>query len=346
MDVGQVQGSIHQKAMQSASEPGVKAPSLTPAATPAALPETPGFIPASVTERSISSLVTAAALPDTPLSASIIAFARFFSLPLKPELLAALRQAVIRQSAGRSAELDKPDRAGKTGELPSLKALSLKTFALAAAAAAGKGAELSPKGLEAYAYAIAAADPEQDKQDKQGRHKRHKGQKKEEIPSTHLSAVELKKILPEAAEKDPLLAIMNRLPCKNGKHWIVLPFTVNDKGRSFKVTLRILAGAHGGGSEMADHLTLDIAEDDKRWLFVQKQRENTACDCAVGNLAVYLKPQPSAAFIKTFTQTLSRAVNIPEDLITVSGYTDTFAFETDYGNELLQDLLRTVNEAV
>jgi len=238
--------------------------------------------PSSVTQtvpRSISSLISAAGLPADKLSASIVSFAKFFSLPLKPELLKNIRQQAF--EAAPNAALPEPvpaaeDKEPKTG----IVFKNREALSLAAAAAESKGVELQPKSLEEYAQAV---DPDwrrrQDSEQGEQRGKRKRGDgEKEEAPlqkTAAISAAGLEKMALEGAGKDTLLAILNRLPGKDGKRWVVLPFDFSDNGREFKVSLRILLET-GKTINRADCMALDIAirdikekdKTDKRRLFV------------------------------------------------------------------------------
>ncbi|GHV74374.1 hypothetical protein AGMMS49940_16760 [Spirochaetia bacterium] len=77
-------------------------------------------------------------LPRDKLSSSLLSFMQFFSLPLDPKLIQRLRQEVL------SLNLMPGDR--------------IRSGALAAAAAAGKGLTLSTEALEKYAAAIAGEE--------------------------------------------------------------------------------------------------------------------------------------------------------------------------------------------
>jgi hypothetical protein len=61
------------------------------------------------------------------------------------------------------------------------------------------------------------------------------------------------------AAQDPLLGILNRLPGKDGKRWIVLPFSLE----GLDVCLRILLA--GGRAEL---MGLDIRDEEEVWRFV------------------------------------------------------------------------------
>jgi len=293
--------------------------------------------------RSISSLISAAGLPADKLSASIISFARFFSLPLKPELLKNIRQQAF--EAAPNASLPEPTPAEEEGEPKSgLVFKNREALSLAAAAAEGKGVELQPKGLEAYAQAV---DPDWRRQDgeqgeQRGKRKREDSEKGE-VPlqkTGAISAASVEKMALEGAGKEPLLEILNRLPGKDGKRWVVLPFGFSENGREFKVSLRILLVA-GKTLNRADCMALDIAVRDiiengkteKRMLFVLEP---------ANRLSVCLKPEISKKEQAELARELSALLEIAPGRIFIKEKTDAFPFEADFGN----DLLRSIDEAV
>jgi hypothetical protein len=96
-----------------------------------------------VTQNRVFSLLSSLGLPRDSLSASIVSFARFFSLPLEPELLAEVRRQTIASGAAANPG------GGKNREALSLAAL----------AATDKGLRLSAAALEEYSAAINGEAP-------------------------------------------------------------------------------------------------------------------------------------------------------------------------------------------
>jgi hypothetical protein len=325
------------------SKPAAQSSTQTAKSAIAAVSKTP---PSSVTQtvpRSVSSLISAAGLPADKLSASIISFARFFSLPLKPELLKNIRQQAF--EAAPNASLPEPTTAAEDSEPKSgIVFKNRETLSLAAAAAEGKGVELQPKGLEAYAQAV---DPDWRRQDsEQGDHRgkrKREDSEKEEAPlqkTAAISAAGVEKMALEGAGKEPLLAIINRLPGKDGKRWVVLPFEFSDKGREYKVSLRILLDTEKTANR-ADCMALDIAVRDivesgkteKRRLFVLEPKNR---------LSVYLQPEISKKEQAELVRELSALPGIAPERIFIKAKTEEFPFEAELGN----DLLRSIDEAV
>jgi hypothetical protein len=288
--------------------------------------------------RSASALIAAAGLPVDKLSASIISFSRFFSLPLKPELMAAMRHQTLAHpsAAANAAAENAPDSI--------LAAKSREALSLAVAAAESKGVELHPKGLEAFAEAI---DPDwQKRQDpdghgQRGRQNNNRHQQEEEN-APNITAASLKQMALESAEKNPLLAILNQLPGKNCRRWIVLPFSFDEGGREFKVSLRILLEADQSPNHTACMaaacVALDIAEAERHWLFALE----SANGLPAKRLAVYLQPELPPEAHAPFARELSELMQIPLERISIRNRAESFPCESGGAD----DLLRSVNEAV
>ena len=308
----------------------------------------------SKTASSISSLISSLGLPSDKLSASIISFSRFFSLPLKPELLASIRQQAFtqlhlqrsfqQQTSAFCNEVPRaevqPDPAKQAlTEKSSDSAVNIKTrevFSLAAAAAESKGVELLPKGLETFAESI---DPEWQKRQGSGdkhrqRNKNQNEQKDEDAPvkTGALSASGLKQLALESSEKIHLLSLLNKLPNKNGQRWIVLPFDFSDNGRDFRVSMRILLGSPGHGEALNRSvlMALDITQlpalandgSEKSWLFVMEAANNR-----MARISVYIDPEPHLKTHSAIKQELSNLMGIPAERISVKKRLDSFPCE-------------------
>jgi len=200
----------------------------------------PSVVPPAVAARSVPALIAAAGLPMDKLSASIVSFARFFSLPLKPELMAAMRRQALAPSAMAPATVAPPTAEGASDL--EIVAKNREALSLAATVAESKGLELDPKGLEQFAEAI---DPDwQKRQDPDERNRKRQRDNSDEqekentVPKTGpLSASGVKEMALSAAEKNPLLAVLNKLPGKNAQRWMAFPFSFNENGREYKVSL-------------------------------------------------------------------------------------------------------------
>jgi len=171
------------------------------AAKPAAnaVSKMPPSAPQQAAMRSVSSLILAAGLPQDKLSASIVSFARFFSLPLKPEVLKHIRQQAFTMTPNAP-----PVAAGEDAAEAGTVFKNREALSLAASAAEGKGVELHTKSLETYAQAI---DPESRRNNEQGdkRGKRDKNNDDHDSEASFLkngaiSAGSLEKTALEGAE--------------------------------------------------------------------------------------------------------------------------------------------------
>jgi len=241
----------------------------------------------SNTPRSAASLSAALGLPQDKLSSTIISFARFFSLPLKPQLLANLRryalappsQTANQSSATVNADAAKtvPANANAAGDANASLTTekTRQALSLSAAAAESKGIELTPKGLESYAEAV---DPESRRQNNDHQRRRRNREQDEQAEKTSLkseavkkpqngessstqlfTADSLKKMSLENAEQNQLLEILNGLPCKNGQRWIVLPFDFIEDDKKYSVSMRVLLDDEHSLNR-AVYMALDIIE--------------------------------------------------------------------------------------
>jgi hypothetical protein len=324
--------------------------SKTPSSRAAKVPVSSAPLQAAPS-RSVSSLVSAAGLPQDKLSASIVSFARFFSLPLKPEMLAEIRRhAFASPSAARQAAetqgASPPDAvkhaADENVSDAGAAAKNRQALSLAAAAAESKGAELESEALEKFAEAI---DPDwRRRQDgeRQRRNKNRGGKKEENAPSktAPVTAAGLKELVLQTAlqtpfataEENSLLEIMNRLPGKNGQRWIVLPFNFCEDGREFNVSMRILLEPQRiSGNAVC--MALDISESgesERRWLFMLESAKDRAM-----RLTVCVQPELSLNSHDDFTRDLSCILDIPIRRISVKDFPDDFPCESGRGSELL-----------
>ncbi|MDR1839220.1 MAG: hypothetical protein LBQ93_06530 [Treponema sp.] len=337
-----------------ASEPSAKNVSLKSPSTQAVKAASTQTVKTAAPSaaRSMSSIAASAGLTQDKLSSFIVSFARFFSLPLKPEQLAAIRrQAFASLPAQTSAEKTQFDTvkqttAENTAGRESGSAVAAKNreaLCLAAAAAESKGVELQPKGLESFAQAV---DPDwQKRQDPGGQNKRQRNKDQNEqeenvlFKSGSVNASGLEKTAVEAAEENPLLYIMNRLLRKDGRRWIVLPFDFCEDGRNFRVSMRILLEPDQM-SNRSGFMALDICETgdvDIRRLFVFESANNQ-----VNRLSVFFQPNLSLSAHSSFKRELSRLLEIPLDRVFVKNFDSGFPFEEGFGD----DLLRSIDEEI
>ena len=289
---------------------------------------------AKVIPRTVSS-PAGLGLPVDKLSSSIISFARFFSLPLKPQLLADIRRNAFTPSAANTSAAANINAA----QADSMAAVKFReALSLAAAAAESKGTELQPKGLESYAGAV---DPEKRKRNKDQR--QQDGESLSKVKSSDntrtgsfgeilrdmefVSAEGLKKLFYEKEKKDPLLDILNRLPGKNGQRWIVLPFDFTQGRCDFNVSVRILTD----GSQVSANaccMALDIIIGDQvtgngeRMLFVTEAANNKPV-----KLILYLWQALSEKEQAKIKQELSKAMDIPAERIFINTSEESFPFE-------------------
>jgi hypothetical protein len=313
-------------------------------------------------------------LPQDTLSASIISFARYFSLPLNPGLLAKIRRDALSPEAEKSAAGEALSPKGREGETAKAAAL---------AAAAGKGVGLSPGGLEKYARFLSgqgAADPEPPAPspnpaepeegaagggDEQGgggfRHEGSGGDRREREdeerrtappgetrrtgkPLTAAEAAGAEKLRGQAiaaGEGDPLLNLLNRLPGKNGQRWIVFPFAAAGETGEFRVSLRLLLH-ETPSAHCPDRLVLDVSGGDQqspdlRWLFVLDKPPEGA-----SRLSARFWPPEDERNLISFKKALSRLLLFHPEQINLQNDEIFPLFEADYRNHVLPSVNKEV----
>ena len=292
-------------------------------------------------------------LPGDKLSASIVSFARFFSLPLKPALLADIRRAAFApvfpqtKETSAAANIITADRNAEGDySVSQAKAKFREALSLAAAAAESKGVNLQPRGLELYAEAV---DPHLRRRDTEQRKRRNRDHNQEkqhhrEISGINqLSAESLKKLFYENRENYPLLNILNSLPAKSGtsgeaSRWIVLPFDFTEGERQFSISMRILINNTRAVCMALDIITEDqVSGNGDRFLFVIEDANN-----APARVTLFIREQLPVK-IKShaaLTSQLSQILNIPEDRVFIKTSDESFPYESGFG------ALMTVDEAV
>ena len=349
---------------------------------------------ASNIPRSAASLSAALGLPQDRLSSAIISFARFFSLPLKPQLLANLRRYALAPPSQNANQSSAAEAARANAAVAKTVPANVNTLAvldagdtnasltaektrqavsLSAAAAESKGVELTQEGLESYTEAV---DPESRRQgdDRQRRRRnreqdenaekiflKSEGVKKPQYGESSspqpFTADSLKKMSLENAEQNPLLEILNRLPCKNGQRWIVLPFDFVEDEKKFNVSMRVLldddnlldravcmaldileseniesASEHDGTQEQLS----GEANHERRWLFVTESVNDKLL-----RVSVYIQGEFSQKSHSMFKSELSNLFKIPAEHINIINRTELFPYETSFAENF-----SSIDEAV
>jgi hypothetical protein len=314
--------------------------------------------------RSLAALLGSLGLPADRLSGSIVSFARFFSLPLEPNFLANIR----RQSnlPGQSPQTEQEtEKAGRPAVLPAEADLfrNREALSLAATAAADKGVELSRAGLEDYAAAI---DP--DRRDTGGHEtggedpgdtgnrgasgQNAGGKNRKDGSNAEIDAIiagdslGLKEKLLELGENNPMLDLLNRLPGKNGQRWIVLPFSIVEQGKLYRISLRILLDAGLSSGHLALEITAgpagtDPAAPERRWLF--------ALDRPKGDnprLRLYLWPSAPPKTLKSLGQELAACVGLPPEGVFVQICAQIREESFPFAENSRENVLRSINEEV
>ncbi|MDR3122971.1 MAG: hypothetical protein LBU16_04235 [Treponema sp.] len=216
-------------------------------------------------------------LPRDALSASLLSLAKFFSLPLDTRLMQRLRQQALSLTPPPAKAL--PGNARDNGPQQPDQPLAgpLRSAVLAAAAAAGKGVALSHEALASYAAALAVDDREgeapEDEAEARGGADRD-GERPPEQPEA-APGFPASKNGPGSAlfaerieERLPLLGVLNRIPGRDGRRWITLPFSFESGGAAFNVSLRIALADTNSIPWKAERMALDVKTDQRRWSFM------------------------------------------------------------------------------
>jgi hypothetical protein len=228
----------------------------------------------------------------------------------------------------------------------------LASLALASLAAANKGVELSGEGLREYASALNAAPIDPDRQEGQRQNKRNSGDsKKQKGQNPEIAAIssadmtELKTLILRAAEQNPLLELLNRLPAKNGQRWLVFPFALTDQGEDYRLCLKILLNQAENQrpldqmvGELAGQMALEIEKVgsagenglNRRWLFVINAENNKNL-----RLRVFLEPFVSKKNQKSLISELSKSLEIAPEHINIQNFVDFFPFEQNTQSNVL-----------
>ena len=311
---------------------------------------------AFVSSRSVSALLSSLGLPVDRLSASVLAVARFFSLPLEPGFLAGIRrQAGLPGQAGQASQTGQgaaAERAVAGLELPAGEGVFKfqEALALAAAAAADKGLELTRAGLEEYATAI---DPDRRGDGDGGsgggstggtaggnsggagnrgggRGANADSREDDDCDGETAAAIAgdsaaLREQMLAAGERSPLLALLNRLPGANGQRWIVLPFSFSVQGEQYRIALRILLDAgHNAG-----RLVMEIAKSgasEGRWLFNMDRAKTGA-----PRMEVLLSPPRRKGALKSIGEKLAALLGFPPESVSVQNGAEPFPLAENGG---------------
>ena len=339
----------HDLSVKNNSSSNVKQSSQTvkPSVSAAAVQRSAASVP-------VSSMAAAAGLPQDKISSSIVSFARFFSLALKPQVLADIRRQAFLPAQQVMSANNVPVNQGASGDLSSsLTALKLReTFSLAAAAAESKGVELLPKGLELYAEAV---DPEWEKYSDNEHHSRGKKQQEQKQQDKNdsgkaksgsnpqaesVTAGFLQKMMSEYHDNNPLIEILNRLPAKNGKRWVVLPFNFDKDDNKINVSMRILID-EGFLLNQSACMALDISINnehaaDQRWVFAIEAAGNRPMRLTLYQNCFLAKKEQSEIIHE-----LSGILEILPERISVKNTTESFPYEAAFDDHFL-----SVDEAV
>ncbi|GHV85459.1 hypothetical protein AGMMS50230_10670 [Spirochaetia bacterium] len=345
-------------------------PDTAPAAKNAEIPKSAGEPAAN-----LANLITSLKLPEDKLSRSIIAFARFFSLPLEPKALYTLRQAAL--GPGR-----------KWGE----------AAALAAAAAADKGIQLEENALAEYAAAIDPrpsneretakqankdfsgnrCSPEENQSKGDGETGGNSGggtdsfggegnpdspggqggQSGQGGGSDHggrpgKRAVSLQHTAKAILGEKPLLDLINRIPGKNSR-WVVIPLSFTQEALVFTVSLRILLPGNLAFSGF-ERISADIKvspctgtsgpaapneqEGERRWLITLEWSRQALAGAELSLFSGTKARSFTRAEKERLGAELAKTLGLPPDRVFIRDEAQLF-------NDSRKDHLRSIDETV
>jgi hypothetical protein len=311
-----------------------------------------GKLPGLKAPPSLSGLLASLKLPQDNLSRSVIAFARFFSLPLEPKILTTLRRDALNQPLREAS-------------------------ALGAAAAADKGLELPAAVLKEYAAAIEGNKefglwqllegiPEEGRKDSGeggpgngGQHPQGEtpeggtgqgsfGEKKRErdADSVFPAVPDIQTGIKAMLAEKPVLDFINRIPGKDFQ-WVVLPFSFNQEGVEFTVSLRLLLGRNPPGA-LPERLCADIKvsqpeKEQRRWIItLEKQERMQENEGLQAEVSVFAGDRPinfTNNAKRRLEAALAEALGLPLDKVTAKTAKQLF-------DDSREDLLRPVDEEV
>jgi hypothetical protein len=319
-------------------------------------------------QKTLSGLAQVLGLPKDALSASIISFARYFSLPLDPGLMAKIRRDSLSAAPEASAPAKAPPPEGRDGQ---------SAAALASAAAAAKGLELSRGGLAAYAAALDPGSPDKNSGDPgqsghgdtghspgdgdtgrgssghgdaghspgggaSGNSGQRGGSQDGLDPGDLTQGDKLREKLLNIEGQNPLLNLLNRVPGRNGERWITIPFAFTHENLEYRVSLRILVEETSSrslpGRESPGRLALDISGGDRdrpvlRWFFMY--------DKPLGEeprLKARFWPPEDKKTQKSFQKKLSLLLSLHSDQIEIINDKNLPSFAIDCRDSILPSI--------
>jgi hypothetical protein len=272
-----------------------------------------------VSNKNIASFLALLKLPGDEFSASILSFAKFFSLPLDGPFLGKIRQKALAGQGGSPP--------GKGRDSPPAPGSQFReVLALAAIASSAKGIDLNPQALAAYARSLlhGSAPPEDGEAEAPAKEAEvpegpavaerpgDRGSGEHKAPGKGTPDGPCIRKLALAAQ-DPLLEALNRAPGKDGSRWIVLPFSME----GLDICLRILLA----GSR-ACFMGLDIRDGEGAWRFtVHPDIPGTGDDgeAPPWSLEVSRSPAPAKSRVKALERDLAEFLGLPREKLRVHG---------------------------
>jgi hypothetical protein len=126
----------------------------------------------------------------------------------------------------------------------------------------------------------------------------------------------LRNLARKAEAGEPLLELLNRIPGKDGKYWLVIPIPIEDGGVRLQVTLRLLLAPTAGTPGNVEQMTLGINGDRERWLF--SYRPGAVLQAA-------LWPETGEGERVGLERELAECLGLSPEQVKISGWNPVFA---------------------
>jgi hypothetical protein len=323
-------------------------------------------------------MISVLGIPRDTLSASLVSFLKYFSLPLDTELIRQLRREVLALEGVATLKDETQKEGSPKAGTPGPRR---EAAALAATVARDKGLSLSPEALGEYAAAIGCEDGPEFRRNREARAPSdgeakgpedrrggegppqeagdgaaggHRGsgggrdsggndgteKRRTESGLTEWADGLSPERLREPAAHGGLLDLLNKLPGKNGRRWMVLPFSFAAGGVDFKVSLRILLSDTNAIPWNPERIVLVVKSEGRRWSFMLEKADlgDTSPHFARAEIGVYPPPEKAAVLEEELRNLLKNTV----DHITIGDLSEAALFE-GAGEE---DPLPAINEKV
>ncbi|MDR2144434.1 MAG: hypothetical protein LBP29_08700, partial [Treponema sp.] len=154
-----------------------------------------------------------------------------------------------------------------------------------------------------------------------------------------LTAEDIKQKVTAVLEKGPVPDFINRIPGKDGRRWLVVPFSFSGEGIDLRASFRILlpdpAGkGNGAGTFAADIAVFREKKLSRRWFFMLEGKSGKEFKAQKAEFSVF----PPVSGRKTFIAEFAKMFGLSDDKILLK--------RENKFSDSRNDLLRTIDEEV